>query len=516
MVRRILIGILLGGMGLAGYGQGRQPAPSPEDTPGMAIPNLMMLRTKDFPTQYGFPLPQVVRTNAGERWYQIELSRDDFSCGGKCGNNFGNLFTPETGWVPVTLGHGAQNMYTFNTVPTWATESGRKDVAPRDVDEKNEVCQGPLAGQKRPGGDCIWAEWVTALMQRNCGVSAQPARPLAGQCKIHYFEGWNEFNVDGFWSDSLARLVKMDVDADRVIKSYCADCYFIAGSPSAGGTAWHADATAGSGVWNIALGQYLDAWHAYDPNLVPDMVSFHAYPSHDNIDPVPYPETMVSEGDPACTRGNTPNKVCNQPVVSMAATARGVILARKWMHPDTPIWNTESGYPNTGLLLGTKYDTATGETVANEASDLAREAWVSRYMVLMANSGLAENFWFQFDNQCDGTLYGYSKPPNSPCRQAQPPFPPGMTPQGRAWIETYKWLHGGRFKGPCSGAHEVWSCGITRADGTAAEIVWLTAWQRTAGYKTGFTHAVDLDGTTSDVRGTATISNRPILLYGGK
>jgi hypothetical protein len=515
-MRLLLLSSLLAGIATATFAQGRrQPLEPPNDTPGMAIPNLMMNRTADWPTDLGFPQPQIVRTMAGERWYLIELRRGDFSCGGKCGDNLGNLFAPGTGWVPVTLAHGAQNMYTFNTVPSWATHDGSTNEAPSDIDQKDEECQAPLAGQRRPEGNCIWAEWVTTLMQRNCGVHAQPAQPLVGRCNIHYFEGWNEYNAESFWKDSLAHLVKMDIDADQIIKTYCSDCYFMAGSVTAGGTGWHARAEAGSGQWNVALGQYLDAWHARSPELNPDIVSIHLYPSRDNVNPMPFPETMVSEGDPTCTRANTPNKACNQPIVSMPDTAKEVIRERKWLNPQTPIWNTESGDPNTGLLLGTVVDPTMGKPVADAASEAARQAWVSRFMILASNSGLAENTWYLFDNQCLGTLYGFSKPPNLPCRQPQPAFRAGMTPQGQAWIETYRWLHGGRFDRQCSGSHNVWSCRITRADGTPAEIVWVTEWQKTAAYPTAWTKAADVDGKTTDVRGSATISNRPILLYGG-
>jgi hypothetical protein len=79
-----------------------------------ALMNPEMLHAKNWPTKFGLPPVAITRTDAGERWFQIETARDEFS------PTFGNLFTPVSGWVDVARKNGTELIYTFNTVPPWA------------------------------------------------------------------------------------------------------------------------------------------------------------------------------------------------------------------------------------------------------------------------------------------------------------------------------------------------------------------------------------------------------------
>ena len=60
-----------------------------------AIENPYVLHVRDWPLTLGLPNAAIMRTNAGERWFQIETARGIFS------PTFGNLFLPETGWVAM-------------------------------------------------------------------------------------------------------------------------------------------------------------------------------------------------------------------------------------------------------------------------------------------------------------------------------------------------------------------------------------------------------------------------------
>jgi len=465
-----------------------------------SIENAYVLHAKNWPSKFGLPNPAIIRSNAGERWYQIETSRGNFS------PTFGNLFTPETGWVPVAEKNHTQLIYTFNTVPAWATGEpgpGPAKRAPLDIEEKNERCKAPLDGVISPNGDCIWKEWITALMQKNCEVSSAPASPLVGRCHIHYFEAWNEFNAPMFWDDSLDHLAKMANDMAVIVRTYCGDCKIIGGSTSAGGVGRQGDGPSGSGEFDKALGEFLDAWHRIPNASLPDIVSFHAYPSRTNVFPVPMPETNVSEGDPKCARFAVPNVACQYAIVDQPGRVRAVLARRQsFLSASTPVWDTESGwYGNKNLFHGVD---ANG--YADAITGMMRQAFLARETILLANEDVGVNLWYEADHQCDGTLIGFGYPQSSPeMRQCpnDPVIPPGLTPAGRALVVVYGWLHGGTFDGPCKASAGVWSCPITTQRGGRGLIAWTEKLESTATIAPppgGFRYAHTLDGQTQPLK----------------
>lgn len=438
-----------------------------------ALMNPEVLHARNWPSMIGLPPVAIERTNAGERWYLIETARGQFD------PNLGNLFTPGTGWVDVAEKNHTAIIYTFNTVPPWAArQEGDRParVAPYDIDDENEKCQAPLDGVTSPNGNCIWKEWVTALMQKNCGVTAKPAHPLQGQCRIRNFETWNEFNAELFWQDSLAHLAKMANDMTVIVRSYCGDCTIVGGSVSAGGVGRSGNGPSGSGSFAQALGQFLDAWHAIPNASLPDAVSFHAYPSRTNVSYPPFPESNVSLNDAKCAAGSVPNVHCEHPMVNQPQRVREVLAARSWLPASMPIWNTESGWnTNKTLLHGTD-----AEGHADEETGILRQAYLARLEVLMANEGVAVNIWYEADHQCTGTLVGFGLPLTSgefrSCPN-DPPIPSGLTPAGRALSTIYQWLHGGTFTGPCKSQGDVWWCPVAGPGSGEGVIAWTTKWK---------------------------------------
>lgn len=448
------------------------PAQSyPMAIPDSAISNAYVLHAKNWPTELGLPKPAIMRTNAGERWWLIETARGVYS------PTFGNLFTPGTGWVDMAERHGTELIYTFNTVPQWAVRGNAAEPAkraPYDIDTKNEPCIAPLAGEESAEGNCIWKEWVTSLMQKDCGVTERPAAPLRGRCRIRNFEAWNEFNAANFWDDTLAHLAKMANDMALIVRAYCADCRVIGGSTSAGGVGRGGDGPDGSGVFDRALGEFLDAWHAIPGASLPDVVSFHAYPSRTNISYPPFPETNVSMNDPRCSAANVPNVSCMWPIAQQPNAVRAVLAARRYLPANTPIWNTESGWNgNHTLLHGVDAD-----GFADAATGHLRQAFLARTTLLLATAGVAVNLWYEADHQCDGTLYGFGLPASSPemwqCR-SDPVIPKGLTPAGRALNALYGWLHGNAFTAPCTARGTVYWCAIRRPDHSTGVIAWTTS-----------------------------------------
>lgn len=437
-----------------------------------SLMNPEVLHARNWPSTLGLPPVSITRTNAGERWYSIEPSRGDFS------PTFGNLFTPETGWVDVAARNHTDLIYTFNTVPAWAAhQEGTRpvSVAPYDIDESNEQCQAPLAGVSSPNGNCIWKEWVTALMQKDCGVKSQPDQPLTGRCRIRNFESWNEFNADMFWQDSIDHLAKMANDMAVIVRTYCGDCTIIGGSTSAGGMGRNHATMSGSGSFAVALGQLLDAWHAIPDASMPDAVSFHAYPARTNVSYPPFPETNISLNDAKCAPGTVPNVSCEHAPVDQPARLREVIAARDYLPPNMPIWNTESGWTTNKVLL----HGVDAQGHADEETGILRQAFLGRLEVLLANEGVAVNLWYEADHPCTGTLVGIPNTPPGELRSCpnDPPIPPGLTPAGHALTTIYQWLHGGTFTGPCKSSGSTWWCPVTGPSIGDGLIAWTTSWK---------------------------------------
>jgi hypothetical protein len=464
-----------------------------------AIENAYVLHAKDWPPILGLPNAVIMRSNAGERWYQIETARGVFS------PTFGNLFLPETGWVWMAEKYHTDLLYTFNTVPAWAVHqsgSGAANVAPYDIDDKNEACVAPLANQVSSDGNCIWKEWVTALMQKDCDVASQPEKPLTGHCHIRNFEAWNEFNASLFWQDSLNHLAKMANDMAIIVRRYCADCLIVGGSTSAGGVGRSGDGPGGSGDFAVALGEFLDAWQQIPNASLPDVVSFHAYPSRTNVAYPPFPETNISANDPKCTAVNVPNDSCKYSILDQPDVVRKLLKSRSYLSASMPIWNTESGW-NTNKTLLHGLD---AEGHADAATGFLRQAFFAREAILLANKGVAVNLWYEADHQCTGTLYGFGEPhsgANMRSCPTDPIIPEGLTPAGIALVNLYKWLHGSTFTGSCQSHGTVWWCPIEGPNIGNGIIAWTTKFDNA---ETGtelqgdFRYAHTLDGTSAEVK----------------
>ena len=461
-----------------------------------SIENPYVLHPRDWPNLLGLQNAIIMRTNAGERWYQIETARGVYS------PTFGNLFQPETGWVDTAARNHTQLIYTFNTVPAWAVKQssdGPAMSAPYDINARNEPCVTPLAGVFSANGNCIWKEWITALMQKNCGVATPPSQPLRGRCSIRYFEAWNEFNAANFWNDSLEHLAQMANDMAVIVRTYCADCVIIAGSTSAGGVGRGGDGPMGSGKFDVALGEFLDAWHSQPHPSLPDVVSFHSYPARTNISLVPFPETNISINDARCSATSVPNVSCYIAIVDQPDRIRDILAKRPYLKANIPIWNTESGWNgNKALFHGVD-----AEGHADSTTWSLRQAFLARQTILLANKGVAVNLWYEADNQCWGTLYGLGADAApremKPC-SADPVIPLGLTPAGRALNTLYQWMHGATFLGPCKATGTVWQCPIESPTTGTAVLAWTMRWgTEAADLDAPFRYAHTIDGTTAEL-----------------
>ena len=459
-------------------------------------PGSMNIGTLSY-THWPTPSPSILRIRSVV-WPSIETSRGTYS------PSFGNL----DNWIAVAKTKNTQLLFTFYRVPAWASSNNTRP--PSDLGAVNEKCLAPLAGVVRPAGDCMWAEYITKLMQHVCGVSAPPAVPLKGTCRIRYYEAWNEFNADEYWSSNYTNLAKMANDAATIVKKYCGDCVFLAGNSSAGGDGYHAayiNNPAVSGHFDVSLGEFLDAWHAIPSASLPDGVSYHAYGARRNVIPYPFPETIVSHSSSLCTAANTPNPNCRTALFQETNAVRTMLKQRTWA-ANLPIWNTEGGYGRNDDLVDPASQTGANTT-------MLREAYVARWILAMGSTGTVTNLWYEWDDPCWGTMMGYGINPATTGCSTDPEIPPGYTPIHATWNTMTAWLSGASFSGPCTSIGTVWHCIITKP-GYQGMFLWTTAWLSSRSVPLGTTYVQyrDLDGNLYKMNGatSVTVTNRPILL----
>jgi hypothetical protein len=442
--------------------------------------------------------------------------------------------------------------------------AGTKYQAPRDL-YVTAPCQGVLTGTTTT--DCQYKEFVTALMQHVC--------PSRVTCKIKNFEAWNEFSSNGYWDDTWQHLATMSEDAARIIKAYCVDCKFGAGSVSASGVGWndseHNTRNSAHPNWTYydeALEVFLTAWkndRAADHSIAaPDFISWHAYSAYADVSnspggaltPQPMPEYSYSgdgsgkggdEGSSSCSIANesaTTNKYCNESIVTQAATVAALTKDNTYGVWLKPYWVTEGSYLAQASMENSDNNDAsatdpkaicTGPYDPVCTADVIRSAYLARWLILLRAAGVSQAYWYSWDEPCFGTLFGMDnahdgKP--STCPGTVDPsvkYNPGgatfynlyntRTRAGNTWYEIQAWLNWASRPMNCAenATTHIYSCTITRLDPLGYEglIVWYTPWLQTTSYTppSGFTQYRTVDNPTpvAYTTGPITLGAEPVL-----
>lgn len=483
----------------------------------------------------------------GVSWPAIETSRGTYNWSG----------------IDHYTNAGGNFLYTFLKVPAWANSSGEPYMAPSDVSTSAE-CQGVLAGTYTT--DCQYKEFVTAFMQHIC--------PTSSTCKIRNFEAWNEFSSNGYWDDTWQRLATMSEDADRIVKAYCTNCQFGAGSVSAGGVGWN-DAETNTRnsahphwtYYDEALGDFLTDWkndRAADPSIPqPDFISWHAYSAYAEVTstqaltPQPMPEYSYSgdgqgnggnTGSSACTIANesrTTNKYCVDSVVTQAATIGAMTSSSTYGVQGKAFWATEGGFNALASMENSDnndWDSNNPKAVCTGSydpvctADVIRSAYLARWLILLRAAGAGRAYWYSWDEPCFGTLYGMDAAQDGssiPCSHTYNPYDNPNNPNsntlydtygtktraGNTWDQIQLWLNGASMPTGCSEnqSTHIYSCTITRSNpaGYVGLIVWYTPWLQTTNYTppAGYTQYRKVDSPTpvSYSSGSVKLGAEPII-----
>lgn len=439
--------------------------------------------------------PAVNRHCCSDNWKNIESSRGTYT------------WTAFDAWQSQTAAHaGSKNMYTLSQVPTWANGTSDTVAPPTDINT-SATCQAPLATTTTT--DCQYKEFVTSLMQHACGVTSAPGTPLTGTCNLSYVEMWNEFNATNYWTGTATQLAQMSLDAAAIIRTYCGDCSIVGGSVSAGGSGGGGSI---SGYYDVALLSYLTAWGGLSGFVKPDYVSIHPYPSRDNVTPVPFPMSIVSNSSATCTSGNTPNASCYVPVYQEVTQVKGsAVLANSaissWAS-SIPVLGTEGGWGETANVCNGSTCTATDANVI-----FLREAYTSEWMIAMWAQGTPQQLWYAYNDQCWGTLYGTGAT-ESAC-PSNPVVPLGSAPWYQGWTQTAVWLAScsapGSWTETAVAGGNTWTLPMT-CSGRAAQIAFFDGWLTSYTASTAYANYTTLDGVVHATAGAVPLNQEPVLL----
>jgi hypothetical protein len=298
--------------------------------------------------------------------------------------------------------------------------------------------------------DCYVKEFWSAFMMHVCGTQGVPSSPVP-TCWVTNFELWNEFNTNGFWVDSATNLAQMGVDAAAIIRKFCADCRISLGSTSGGGAGGNPDTSftdpngeTGKAYYDTSLAAALDAWFKVAPNAMPDILTWHPYPTYlsfavsgttTNVpfDPAPFPETPVSGdglgNDPGNGTGSSfhtgsigcPSSITDEYSVDFPSQGSGrkgycgdsiysqasKLLAMEKQHhmlradgvTPKPIWATEGGFGNYADLQGT----VTGNNGLT-SRDYLRGTYMGRWLLILLAQGVERSYPYSYDDNNDPSV----------------------------------------------------------------------------------------------------------------
>jgi polysaccharide biosynthesis protein PslG len=400
------------------------------------------------------------------------------------------LWDTSTGWAQVNFASGQYDwsnldsfvntpvsgdiLYNLARTPTWASSKPSDNSCGYDTTPQGGPgqCDPPAdLNSDGTGTDQDWINWVSAVASRYAG-------------KIKYYEIWNEWNIQLFWTGTPAQLVRMEQDASCVIEGTKHGSCTANGSvfPMPLGIDPSAQIVTPSPVGaHTDLNQVSKELSSYFGTTVggiaggtfADVIGFHGYVSTpSSSDPCPSPEE----------------------VTSVVSDLNGVLPGSE---ASKPWFDTEASWgkaPDEGF-----------EDPDRQAAFLARD------FLLQWSLGVDRVYWYRWDatNTYGGALWTSSS---------------GPTEAASAWTEVSKWMVGNTLTTACTPVGTVWSCGFGNGSWKGLA-VWdasqdcLNGSCSTRNYTvpTGYSEYLDLTGTSTSTSAGSTIQigAKPILLENG-
>jgi hypothetical protein len=380
--------------------------------------------------------------------------------------------------------HGVPVMFTFYSVPDWASTRGDRC---RGAGKPDANCTGPAddecGGQKAMGlqvlGSCDPPYDLDAVVGSGEGdgtdklfkdfVTAVATR--YGK-KIKYYEMWNEASNIRFGNPSnftFKQFARMTKDLHEVVKTINPDAIVL-------GANLCQCSPPGSAKFRPWTEGYFSALDKYGPSVV-DGISYHGYDRNSQLASEFVDEIRELMEKHTSTRGK-------------------------------PFYDTEDAWPR-------QLQTSDGNI------DWTAEAgWIARSLILQASKGSKSYIYFGWDLDGKGQMWSRQKErgctiPNKDGKEGY------LCPTAPAYEQARSWLLGAVFDKPCSfksqGGGNLWTCDFAKDNGAyQGRFAWYEAGGPTTSYtpERQFARSKDLDGNTTELKakGPISLGQKPILL----
>jgi polysaccharide biosynthesis protein PslG len=226
--------------------------------------------------------------------------------------------------------------------------------------------------------------------------------------RIKYWEIWNEPKNAYYWNGTVAQLVRMAKDARAVILSINPQAVMLT-PPS-------------HGPWQTLY------FSAGGPQFA-DIITYHGY--------------VYKSGCVGFPKAADESRIVSGVRAVMA----------QYGQSSKPLWDTEVSWGLTSASCF--YD-----------EDL-QSAFLAQLFMLHWSLGVQRVFWYQYNNQQDGTLW---------TQDPQHHSDPGTVHKaGVAYAQVYSWMGGTTANGSCSVSGTIWTCQYNRPGGYVAEALWDTS-----------------------------------------
>ena len=405
------------------------------------------------------------------RWAQIERSNGVYN------------FRTIDGLLAELYSHGVTTVvYTFGQVPEWASSHPTDRACDYASWAGTGGCDLPTdINPDGSGSDQLWINFVTALAQH-----VNDPTYLETHAHIQYWEPWNEFFRNNVVNTFPWKLISVRATYAQMVRMSEDLRCIITGTGSVNGNA--CTATAIDPTAKILSTSNF----AQDCCGLENVFQNLLYCSGTGKN-APIPGSHCTTG----ARGAEVADIINSHFYTGGFEPEDLALNVKKYKGllntadlAKPLWSDESGWEkNSGV----------------PDPDI-QASWVARYYLVGWSSGLAEIYWYSYDSSEFGTLWTLSG---------------GLNKAGIAYGQVYNWIVGSSLTTPCSATGTVWTCGLTLANGDAAEAIWDTSQTCSSGSCTAsrqnvssaWTNSQDLAGTNSAITdGTALVGIKPILL----
>jgi hypothetical protein len=263
--------------------------------------------------------------------------------------------------------------------------------------------------------------------------------------RIKYWEIWNEPKNAYYWNGTVAQLVRMAKDARSVILNIDPQAVML--SPPSHGP-WQTLYFAAGGP------QYAD------------VITYHGYVYKAGCQGYPQAadELTIVSG-----------------VKQVMAT---------YGQANKPLWDTETSWGVTSASCF--YD-----------EDL-QAAFLTQLFMLHWSAGVSRVFWYQYNNQTNGTLWTPNPDHHHRNRKGT------LHKAAIAYDQIYKWMGGASMNGACTNSGTLWKCHFSRSGGYVAEAIWDTS--KTCHNGTCGTRPYTVDSSYKDY---LTIDGRKVSITGG-